>query len=78
MAYARRTFKGRVVRYWRQSGYGFLAIVGSNREAHFCLRDFDHAIGGDELQQGDILECYLEQAKAGLKAIRISKQGLRR
>ena len=72
MAYARRTFTGKIVRYWRQQAYGFVAIEGSGREAHFCLRDFDH-IGGDELKLGDKLSFYLEDAKHGLKAIRITK-----
>jgi len=75
MAYARRAmFTGKIVRYFRQAGYGFIRIDGNPREAHFHVDDFDH-VGPDELKLGDKLSFYLEDAKRGLKAIRIIRDG---
>jgi cold shock CspA family protein len=75
MAYARRAmFTGKIVRYFRQAGYGFIRIDGNPREAHFHVDDFDH-VGPDELKTGDRIFCFLEDAKRGLKAIRIIRDG---
>ncbi len=71
-SYALRAFNGRVVRYWRQAGHGFLAVDGIARDAHFHVDDFDR-VGGDEIETGDRLNFYLEDTRQGLKAIRISK-----
>jgi cold shock CspA family protein len=72
MGYAFRFFTGRVIKYFRQEGYGFLHVDGIPRRAFFRVDDFDHALGGDELKLGDALEFYLVDAKKGLKAIRLS------
>ena len=71
MAYQLRKFQGRIVRLWRQKGYGFVAITGGNREAHFHLRDCD--FGGDQISVGSRLEFFLEDNRHGLSAIRVSK-----
>lgn len=72
MSYAYRTFKGRVIQYYRQQGYGFLSIDGDPRRAFFRIEDFEHALGGDQLKLNDVCEFYLVTARKGLKAIRLS------
>ena len=71
MAYKLRTFKGTVVRFFRNSGYGYLRIDGAAREAHFHLKDCE-GIGGDQVRKGTRLEFYLKQTPKGLNAIRVS------
>jgi cold shock CspA family protein len=72
MAYALRTFKGTVVRFYRERAYGYVRVDAPPREAHFHLRDFEECTGGDEIKEGTRLEFYLEQCAKGLNAIRCS------
>jgi len=71
MAYKLRTFKGTVVRFWRERGYGYLKIDAPPREAHFHLRDCE-GVGGDQIKEGTRLEFYLADEPKGLTAIRVS------
>jgi cold shock CspA family protein len=70
-AYRLRTFRGTVVKFWRDRGYGYLS-VDMLREAHFHLRDCE-GLGGDQVRVGDRLQFYLSQTRHGLNAIRCSK-----
>jgi cold shock CspA family protein len=67
--YKLRTFKGTVVRFWPQQGYGFVRLDASPREAIFLLRHVED-VGGDQIRQGTRLQFYLEQHSKGLRAIR--------
>lgn len=71
MAYKLRTFKGTVVRFWRERGYGYLKIDGLPREAQVHLRDCE-GVGGDQIKEGTRLEFYLADEPKGLTAIRVS------
>jgi cold shock CspA family protein len=68
MAYALRTFKGTVIKFRPELGFGYLKIDGGP-EAHMHLRDFDH-VGGDQIMKGTRIEYYLTQGVHGLNAIR--------
>jgi cold shock CspA family protein len=71
MTYKLRAFKGTVVRFWHERGYGFVKIDGLPRQAQVHLRDCEN-IGGDQINVGTRLEFYLADGPKGLDAIRVS------
>lgn len=70
MAYALRTFKGTLVRFFRERGYGYVKVDHMPRDAHLHLRDCE--FGAHEIRVGSRLEFYLADGPKGLDAIRVS------
>ncbi len=71
MAYRLRPFRGTVVRFWPERGFGFVRPDGGSRDARVHLKDCEN-IGGDQINVGTRLEFYLEDHPKGLRAIRVT------